>query len=197
VDKVLGLAGVRLVGMWKEDLKTHLLEFSVEHGDFTLKSGRKSSWFIDGKQTVCTPAGLRLVAEGALGLMPAAVDSLGGLTLGADPVAYGIAGVAAAQGRDFRSFSVRKQAKGHGARGRIAGALREGDRVVVTEDVVTRGTSPLEAVEVIRAFGAEPVMILAVVDRGGTVEARAAAVGVPFVALLTAPELGLPYEGAE
>ncbi len=185
-----------LVEMWKDELREHLLEFSVRRGDFTLKSGQKSSWFIDGKQTVCTPVGIQLVAEGALALIPDDVVALGGLTLGADPVAYGIASIAATRGRDLRSFSVRKQSKDHGTTGRIAGALRAGDRVVVTEDVVTRGTSPLEAVAAIREFGAEPVLILAVVDRGGTVQARAEKVGVPFVALLTAPELGLEYEGA-
>ena len=95
----------------------------------------------------------------------------------------------------MRSFSVRKEAKDHGVEGRIAGALRKGDRVAITEDVVTRGVSPLEAAKIVRAFGAEPVVIVAVVDRGGTCEALAKEEGIDFFALLTAVELGFDYEG--
>jgi orotate phosphoribosyltransferase len=94
----------------------------------------------------------------------------------------------------LRSFSIRKEAKDHGVEGRIAGALDPGDRVVVTEDTATRGTSAMEAVAVVRAYGAEVVMILALVDRGGTASALAAAEGIEFVSLLTAPDLGFPFD---
>ncbi len=80
--------------------------------------------------------------------------------------------------------------------GRLAGALEPGDRVVITEDTVTRGASPLEAARVVRELGATPVMILVVVDRGGTCGALAEAEGIAFRALVTAPELGFDYEGA-
>jgi orotate phosphoribosyltransferase len=102
--------------------------------------------------------------------------------------------VAAAGGRPLRSFSVRKEEKDHGAGGRVAGALETGDRVVIVEDAVTRGVSMLEAALVVRAVGAEPVLLLAVVDRGGTCGAMAEAEGLAFRALVTAPELGFPYE---
>src|SRR3546814_9788591 len=115
--------------------------------------------------------------------------------MGADSVAFGIAAIAAARGRELRSFSVRKEVKDHGAGGRIAGALEPGDRVVITEDAVTRGVSMLEAAEVVREVGAEPVLLLPVVDRGGTVEAMAAEHGLPLIALVTAPDLGFPYAG--
>jgi len=177
-------------------LVAHLLEHSVRTGDFTLKSGRKSSWFIDSKQTVCRPDGLLLVADAALEVIPDDVTAIGGLTVGADPVAYGIAAVAATRGRSLRSFTIRKEAKDHGVAGRLAGALEPGDKVVVTEDTVTRGASPLEAARVVRELGAEPVMILVVVDRGGTCGAMAEAEGIAFRALVTAPDLGFPYEGA-
>ncbi len=78
--------------------------------------------------------------------------------------------------------------------GRLAGALEAGDRVLIVEDTVTRGRSPLEAARVVRALGAEPRMILAVVDRGGTCAAAAAAAGLEFRALVTALELGFTYE---
>jgi orotate phosphoribosyltransferase len=181
--------------MDRDGLRRHLLEHSVKRGQFVLKSGRRTDWFIDAKQTVCRPDGLLLVAEAALEVIPADVDALGGLTMGADPVAFGIAAVAATRRRGLRSFSVRKEAKDHGVEGRIAGALQPGDRVVVTEDTVTRGTSPMEAVAAVRAFGAEPVCILVVVDRGGTCAAMAASAGLAFHALLSAPDLGFPYEG--
>ena len=179
-----------------EALRAHLLEHSVKRGDFTLKSGRTSSWFIDSKQTVCRPEAMVLVADGILSVVPDDVDAIGGLTMGADPVAFVTAGVAATRGRALKAFSVRKEAKDHGAGGRIAGALDPGDRVVITEDTVTRGTSLLEAAPAVREFGAEPVLLVAVVDRGGTCAAMAAAEGLEFRALLTAPDLGFDYEGA-
>ncbi len=177
------------------DLVAHLLEHSVRRGDFTLKSGKQSSWFIDAKQTTCRPDGMLLVADAALAVLPDDVTAIGGLTMGADAVAFGIAAIAATRGRALRSFSVRKEEKDHGAGGRIAGALEPGDRVVITEDAVTRGVSMLEAAEVVRAAGAEPVLLLPVVDRGGTVAAMAAASGLPLHALVTAPDLGFDYEG--
>jgi orotate phosphoribosyltransferase len=174
-------------------LRAHVLAHSVKHGDFTLKSGARSSWFVDAKQTACRPDGILLVADAALEVIPPDVDAIGGLTMGADPVAFGIAAVAATRGRPLRSFSIRKEAKDHGIVGRVAGALLPDDRVVITEDAVTRGTSIMEAVEVVRAFGAQPVAIVVVVGRGGTCAAMAAAAGIAFHALLTAPDLGYEY----
>jgi orotate phosphoribosyltransferase len=177
-------------------LREHLLAHSVKRGQFTLKSGRTSTWFIDSKQTVCRPEAMLLVADAVLSVVPPAATAIGGLTMGADPVAFVTAGVAATRGRALKAFSVRKEAKDHGAGGRIAGALDPGDLVVVTEDTVTRGTSLLEAAHAVRDAGAEVVLLVAVVDRGGTVEAMAAAEDIPFRAILTAPDLGFPYEGA-
>jgi orotate phosphoribosyltransferase len=134
-----------------------------------------------------------LVADLALAAIPDDVTAIGGLTAGADPVAFGIAAVGATRGHKLRSFSIRKEAKDHGVAGRLAGALEPGDRVVITEDTVTRGTSPLEAAQVVRELGAEPVLILSVVDRGGTCGEAAAAEGIKFLALVTAPELGFDY----
>jgi len=178
------------------ELRAHLLEHSVRRGDFTLKSGRKSTWFIDSKQTVCRPEAMLLVADAVLSVIPPEATAIGGLTMGADPVAFVTAGVAATRGRGLKAFSVRKEAKDHGTGGRIAGALDPGDRVVVTEDTVTRGTSLLDAAHAVQDAGAEVVLLVAVVDRGGTVEAMAAEEGIPFRAVLSAPDLGFPYDGA-
>ena len=178
-----------------ELLREHLLVHAVRRGDFVLKSGKTSSWFIDAKQTVCRPEAMLLVAEAVLDLVPGDATAIGGLTMGADPVAFVTAAFGAVSGRPLKMFSVRKEEKDHGAGGRIAGALDAGDRVVVTEDAVTRGTSLLEAARAVRAAGAEPVLLVALVDRGGAVTAMAAAEGLPFRAVLTAPDLGFPFEG--
>jgi len=180
----------------RERVRAHLLEHSVRRGDFTLKSGRKSTWFIDSKQTICDPEVMVDVAALVLDCVPADADAIGGLTMGADGVSFITAGVGATRGRLLRAFSVRKEVKDHGGGGRIAGSLRPGDRVVVTEDTVTRGTSLIEAAQVITDFGAQVVLLLAIVDRGGTVRAMAAEHGWPFEAIFSAEDLGFDYEGA-
>lgn len=176
-------------------LKRHIVGYSLRRGDFMLKSGAKATYFLDVKQTAARPEGMLLIADRLLDMIPEDVTAIGGLTMGADPVAFSTAAIAATRGRSLKAFSVRKDAKGHGPGGRIAGALEPGDRVVITEDCVTRGTSPIEAVEVVRAFGAEPVLILTVVDRGGSCAKLAAEAGVDFATIFSAPDFGLPYEG--
>jgi orotate phosphoribosyltransferase len=173
----------------------HLLTYSVRRGDFTLKSGRTSSWFIDSKQTICAPEVMVDVASLVLERVPDDVTAMGGLTMGADGVTFITAGVAAERGRSLRAFSVRKEVKDHGAGGRIAGRLLADDVVVITEDTVTRGTSLLEAARVVRDYGATVVLLLAVVDRGGTAAAMAAEEGWEYDALFTALDLGFDYEG--
>jgi orotate phosphoribosyltransferase len=174
-------------------LREHVLAHSVRIGDFTLKSGAKSTWFLDTKQTACRPDGVVLMADVALALIPDDATAIGGLTVGADPVAYAVAAIGATRGRHLSSFTVRKEAKDHGITGRIAGALQPGDRVVITEDTVTRGTSIMEAVRAVRDFGAVPVMITVIVDRGGTCAAMAETEGIAFRPMLTAPDLGYAY----
>ncbi|MEI7971843.1 MAG: orotate phosphoribosyltransferase [Actinomycetota bacterium] len=177
----------------REALREHVLTHSLKKGNFTLKSGRASSWFLDTKQTACRPDGILLVAAVVFEILPADIDAIGGLTMGADPVAYGVAAVGATRGRNLRSFSVRKESKDHGVTGRIAGALQPGDRVAIVEDTVTRGTSIFEAVEAIREFGAIPAFISVIVDRGGTCAEMAHNAGVSYVPMLTAPDLGFEF----
>jgi len=177
-------------------VKAHLLAHSIKRGEFTLKSGATSSWFVDAKQTICAPEAMEDLASLVLEVIPKDATAIGGLTMGADGVSFITAGVASTRGRALRAFSVRKEMKDHGAGGRIAGVLGPGDRVVITEDTVTRGASQLEAARVVQSLGAQVVLILAVVDRGGTAGARAAKEGLRFEALFSAPDLGFPYEGA-
>lgn len=177
----------------RQALREHILQHSLKTGSFTLKSGRTSDWFLDSKQTACRSDGILLVSDVALSILPPDIDAIGGLTMGADPVAFGIAAVAATRGRALRSFSVRKEAKDHGVTGRIAGALQPGDRVAIVEDTVTRGTSLFEAVEVVRAFGATPVFITVIVDRGGTCAEMAEAAKIAYQPMLIAPDFGYAF----
>lgn len=177
----------------RDALRQHVLKHSLKTGNFTLKSGQTSTWFLDTKQTACRADGITLVADVALSMLPADVQAIGGLTMGADPVAFGIAAVAATRGRALRSFSVRKEAKDHGVRGRIAGALQPGDKVAIVEDTVTRGTSIFEAVQAVREFGANPIFISVIVDRGGTCAAMARDAGIAYQPMLTAQQLGYDF----
>jgi orotate phosphoribosyltransferase len=180
-----------------EALVAHLLEHAVrvdhQHG-FELKSGRRSPWFLDVKKTTCSASGMVAVADAMLEVLPAEVTALGGLTVGADASAYATAAIASVRGRPLKAFTVRKETKDHGAGGRIAGVLDPGDKVAITEDAVTRGVSMLEAAEQIELAGAQVVLLLPVVDRGGTVTAMAEERGYKVHALVTAPDLGFPYE---
>jgi orotate phosphoribosyltransferase len=179
-----------------ETLRAHVMEHSVKHGEFVLKSGATSTWFLDTKQTACRPDGIIAATDAVLevfGDVIDDIDAIGGLTMGSDPVAYGVAAVAATRGHRLRSFSVRKEAKLGGITGRIAGALLPGDRVLVTEDTTTRGTSLIEAADEIAAYGALPVWMTVLVDRGGTCAALAAEHGIDYRPLLTAPDLGFGY----
>ena len=177
-------------------LRDNVLKHSVKTGDFTLKSGAKSTWFLDTKQTACRSDGIIAVTNALIEVLGAdfdGIDAIGGLTMGGDPVAYGVQAVAATRGHALRSFSVRKEAKQGGITGRIAGALQPGDRVLVTEDTTTRGTSLIEAAEEIEAFGAIAVFMTVIVDRGGTCAAMAADKDIDYRPLLTAPDLGFGF----
>ncbi len=176
-------------------LRDHIVAHSILTGKFVLKSGEESSWFIDAKKTVCSADGMLLVADAVCRVIPTEATAIGGLTMGADPVAFSTAAISAALGRPLRCFSVRKEAKDHGGGGRIAGMLLPGDKVVITEDTVTRGTSMLEAVTEVRDAGGEVILAVALVDRGGSAERLLSTTGVKFKALFSAPDLGLNYEG--
>jgi orotate phosphoribosyltransferase len=139
-----------------------------------------------------SPDGLALVGPLALDLVRNSgwtVDSVGGLTMGADPVSYAIAYASALAGAPMRCFAVRKEAKGHGMGKRIEGSFRQGDRVVVIEDSMTTGGSALNAAAAIRAEGGTVVGALTLVDREEGARDALAAVGIPLVAFTTAAEL--------
>ncbi|CAN5143838.1 orotate phosphoribosyltransferase [soil metagenome] len=117
------------------------------------------------------------------------VDSIGGLTLGADPISYAIAYASAATSIPLRAFSVRKEAKVHGTGKLIEGPFREGDRVAVIEDVITTGSSALRAVDAVRAGGGDVIGVLALVDREEGGREAITATGLPVISLVTATQI--------
>lgn len=169
-----------------------LAERSARRGTFTLASGRQSTLYIDARLTTMSPDGLALIGPLALGALHDAdwrVDSVGGLTLGADPVSYAIAYASARSSTPIRAFTVRKEAKAHGTGRLIEGPFHVGDRVAIIEDVITTGGSALRAVESVRRAGGTVVGVLALVDReeGGREALENA--GLPVIALATASEI--------
>jgi orotate phosphoribosyltransferase len=173
-------------------LKDLLLERSVRLGDFTLSSGAKSSYYIDARQTTMTAEGQRLTGKIAYTLIEEAgwdVSHVGGLTLGADPVAYAIAHHSTGRGRTLDGFTVRKEPKDHGTGQQIEGGLPTDARVVVVEDAVTTGGSAIRAIEVLRKYGASVAGVICLVDREEGGRSRLDELGVPLLAVFTGPEL--------
>lgn len=168
-----------------------LAERSARRGQFTLASGRTSTLYIDARLTTMSPDGLALIGPLGLDAMRSAgwdADSVGGLTLGADPISYSIAYASALPGANgplVRAFTVRKEAKQHGTGRLVEGPFRTGDRVVVVEDVVTTGGSALRAVDAIRDAGGRVLGVLALVDReeGGREALERAGLAVRALAL--------------
>ena len=152
----------------RNELAQLLRTLSVRTGDFVLASGRSSSYYVDARRTTMSGRGQLLIGTVGLVLLDEAgwnASAVGGLTLGADPVAYAIAHAAARAERPLDAFTVRKEAKAHGAARQVEGPVEPGVRVVVIEDVVTTGASALRAIDALRAFGADVLGVLALVDR--------------------------------
>ena len=133
-----------------------LKERSLQLGDFTLSSGKKSKYYVDARLTTMSADGLEVIGTLGVAMISSArwhPSAVGGLTLGADPVAYAISTASRRTPPVMDAFTVRKQSKGHGARRRIEGCFSEGDHVVVVEDVITTGGSALNAVGLLEEAG--------------------------------------------
>jgi orotate phosphoribosyltransferase len=155
----------------RDDLLAVIRKQAVVRGDFVLSSGQRASWYIDLRRVLLDGRAAPLAGQVMLAATAdLSYDAVGGLTLGADPVATAMMHAAAAQGRVLDAFVVRKEEKAHGLQRRIEGPDVAGRRVLAVEDTSTTGSSVLTAVDALRAAGAEVVGVAVIVDRGARAE---------------------------
>ena len=181
--------------MEPEKLRTDLLkllkEKAVIRGQRTLVSGKKSDYYIDGKQVTLDPNGILLTGKVILNMLHGiGVDAVGGPTLGADPMAAAVVLLSSQTGHPLKAFIVRKEAKKHGMQKMIEGpALQEGTRVVMLEDVVTTGGSVLSAIKEVEKLGARVVKVICLVDRNE--DARETLAAYNYSPIFSLSDLGL------
>ena len=165
---------------------------SAKRGQFILASGKESTFYIDARLTTMSPEGLSTIGPLALSALRQTewrVDAIGGLTLGADPIAYAISYASANSDRPLRAFTVRKEPKAHGTGKLIEGPFKQGDHVAVIEDVITTGGSAIRAIDAVRAAGGVVAGVLALVDREEGGQQTIEKAGVPVIALVTASQI--------
>lgn len=176
----------------KQALISLVREKALKFGDFTLASGKKATYYLDGKQVTLDAGGARLVGEGILDLladdMPRAV---GGMSIGADPITAAVVTMAGVRELPLVGFMVRKEAKGHGTQRFIEGPVQPGDRVAIVEDVVTTGGSSLTAIDRAVEFGLVVQRVIAIIDRLEGGAAAFAQRGYAFSSLLTIEDFGI------
>lgn len=179
--------------MAHDQLIAHLKQHALRtDGPFTLRSGARSSWYLDARQTTFDGAGALAVGRAVLEVLDPAAEAVGGMTMGADPIAVATAVIATDGGRPLRSFSIRKEAKDHGTGGRLVGPVAAGMKVAILEDTTTTGSAAIEAARCALDEGLEIVQAIVLVDRSGDVAAsRWQEMGIPYVALVEPSDLGV------
>ena len=176
----------------RDDLKQHIKDKAIVHGRVTLASGKEADYYIDLRRITLDGAAAPLVGEVMLELTEGLeYDAVGGLTLGADPVATSMLHATAARGGVLDAFVVRKAEKSHGLQRRIEGAEVAGRRVLAVEDTSTTGGSVLTAVEALRDAGAEIVAVAVIVDRDTGAREKVEAEGLPYLFAYGKADLGL------
>jgi len=171
-------------------LRQNILDKAVVHGTVVLSSGKEADYYVDLRRVTLDAEAAPLVGRVMLELTAGLdFDAVGGLTLGADPVATAMLHAAAAQGRRLDAFVVRKAEKAHGLQRRIEGPDVAGRRVLAVEDTSTTGGSVLTAVDVLREAGATVVGVAVIVERGAA--PAVAAAGLPYLAAFSPDDLGL------
>jgi orotate phosphoribosyltransferase len=174
------------------DLLALVKDLAIVHGKVTLSSGREADYYVDLRRVTLSGRAAPLVGRVMLELTADLdFDAVGGLTMGADPVATAMLHAAAAQGRTLDAFVVRKEAKAHGLQRRIEGPDLAGRRVLVLEDTSTTGGSPLAALQAVREAGATAVAVAVIVDRDTGAGEKIEAEGVPYRYAFSAADLGL------
>jgi len=177
----------------REALIDHLKRNALRtDGPFTLRSGEVSAWYLDGRQTTFDGSGARLVGEAVLAVLSADVEAVGGMTMGADPIAIATAMTAAERGRDLKAFSIRKEEKDHGTGGRVVGPVTPLMPVAVLEDTTTTGSAAVEAARYLIDQGFQIVQAIALVDRsGGKARENFAKLGIEHVSVVVPADLGV------
>lgn len=176
----------------RADLIEHVKQLAVVHQRVTLSSGREADYYVDMRRVTLDGAAAPVVGRVMRALSAGLdFDAVGGLTLGADPVATSMLHAAAADGERLDAFVVRKAEKAHGMQRRIEGTNVARRRVLVVEDTSTTGSSALTAVEAVREAGAEVVAVAVIVDRDTGAKERVEETGVPYLSAISATELGL------
>jgi orotate phosphoribosyltransferase len=174
----------------REKLREEILKKAVVHGKVILSSGKEADYYVDLRRVTLDSVAAPLVGEVMLDLTKdLEFDAVGGLTLGADPVATAMLHAAAAQGRKLDAFVVRKAEKAHGLQRRIEGPDVKGKRVLAVEDTSTTGGSVLTAVEALREAGAEVVAVAVIVERAAAPAVEDA--GLKYLYAYNLPDLGL------
>ncbi|KZX20988.1 orotate phosphoribosyltransferase [Rathayibacter tanaceti] len=179
------------------DARQQLIEYigsdAVFHGDFTLTSGKKASYYVDLRRVSLDHRVAPLIGQVMLDLIEPIerVDAVGGLTMGADPIASAILHQGAVRGLSYDAFVVRKEPKDHGRGRQVEGPDLEGKRVVVVEDTSTTGGSPLKAIEALLTVGAEIAGVAVVVDRATGAREIIEDAGYPYFAAIGLADLGL------
>ncbi len=173
-------------------LKELVRERALKFGDFTLASGKKSTYYLDGKQVTLSAEGLMQISYGLLELLKdVEFSGFGGMSIGADPIVGGVLVAAAATNQSLQGFMVRKEAKGHGTQRYVEGPIQPGDKVVIVDDVVTTGGSAIQAIDRVEDFGCKVVHAVGIIDRLQGGRAAFAARNIPFSALLTVEDFGI------
>ncbi len=176
----------------RDDLLQHIKTKAVVHGKVTLSSGKEADYYIDLRRITLDGTAAPLVGQVMLELtQDVEYDAVGGLTLGADPVATSMLHATAATGGVLDAFVVRKESKSHGLQRRIEGTEVAGRRVLAVEDTSTTGGSVLTAVQALREAGAEVVAVAVIVDRDTGAKEKVEAEGVPYLYAFGKDELGL------
>jgi orotate phosphoribosyltransferase len=176
----------------REQLLSLVRDLAVVHGRVTLSSGREADYYVDLRRITLSGLAAPLVGRTLLELTAdLEYEAVGGLTMGADPIAAAMLHAAAAQGRRLDAFVVRKSAKAHGLQRQVEGPDIGGRRVLVVEDTTTTGESPLTALEAVRAAGAVPVAVATIADRDTGAGSKIEAEGVPYRYLYSLDDLGL------
>ncbi|HSJ62225.1 MAG TPA: orotate phosphoribosyltransferase [Jiangellaceae bacterium] len=176
----------------RDELREQIVDKAVVHGHVVLSSGLEADYYIDLRRVTLDGIAAPLVGLVMLELTAdLEYDAVGGLTLGADPVAGAMLHAAASRGRSLDAFVVRKAGKAHGLQRRIEGPEVAGRRVLAVEDTSTTGASVLTAVEALREAGAHVVGVAVIVDRATGARERIEAEGLPYLAAYDLAELGL------